>query len=309
MSALRLARAYTHRSLTVKFVGSYHGHVDNLLIKAGSGVATLGLPDSPGVTAEVAGQTLTVPYNDTAAFEELMRTRGEEIAAVIVEPVAGNMGVIPPAEGFLQSLRTETEKYGALLIFDEVITGFRVDYHSAQGLYGITPDLTVMGKVIGGGLPVGAYGGKREIMENVAPVGPVYQAGTLSGNPLAMAAGIATLQCLTPEVYGELEQKAARLAAGIERNAWECGVSIQINRVGSLLGVFFHEQPVRDYESSQASNGDQFRLYFDEMLRQGVLLAPSPFEAMFVSAAHSEEQIEQTIAANRQALAKVASRA
>lgn len=306
MSALRLARAYTNRSLTVKFVGSYHGHVDNLLIKAGSGVATLGLPDSPGVTTEVAGQTLTVPYNDTAAFEELMRSRGEEIAAVIVEPVAGNMGVIPPAEGFLQSLRTQTQKYGALLIFDEVITGFRVAYHSAQGLYHITPDLTVMGKVIGGGLPVGAYGGKREIMENVAPVGPVYQAGTLSGNPLAVSAGIATLQYLTTDVYDELEEKAARLAEGIEQNARECGVPIQINRVGSLLGVFFNDQPVRNYESSQASNERQFRLYHHEMLKQGILLAPSPFEAMFISAAHTEEQIEQTIAANRQALAKVA---
>lgn len=235
-----------------------------------------------------------------------MRTRGEEVAAVIVEPVAGNMGVIPPAAGFLQSLRTETEKYGALLIFDEVITGFRVAYRSAQGLYGIIPDLTVMGKVIGGGLPVGAYGGKRQIMEKVAPVGPVYQAGTLSGNPLAMAAGIATLQSLTPEVYEELEQKAARLAIGFEQNARESGVSIQINRVGSLLGVFFNDQPVRDYESSQASSGEQFRLYYDEMLRQGILLAPSPFETMFVSVAHTEEQIERTIAANRQALAKVA---
>lgn len=305
MSALRLARAYTNRSLILKFEGSYHGHSDSLLIKAGSGVATLGLPDSPGVPENIAKHTITVPFNDIAAFQEVMQQYGREIATVIVEPVAGNMGVVPPKPGFLKSLREETEKYGIVLIFDEVMTGFRVGYHSAQGKFDIIPDLTTMGKVIGGGLPVGAYGGKKEIMSLIAPVGPVYQAGTLSGNPLAMAAGVATLQHLSLEVYQNLEGKSARLAAGILQNAAETEIPIQINRVGSMVGVFFSSQPVEDYQSAKASNVERFREYYRFMLEEGVLLAPSQFEGMFVSAAHSTADIEYTITANRRALEKL----
>ncbi|WP_135554124.1 glutamate-1-semialdehyde 2,1-aminomutase [Paenibacillus cymbidii] len=302
MSALRLARGYTGRSKIVKFEGCYHGHADSLLIKAGSGVATLGLPDSPGVPQGVAANTITVPYNDLSSVQAAFEAYGDDIAAVIVEPVAGNMGVVPPLPGFLQGLRDITAANGTVLIFDEVMTGFRVHYHCAQGLYGITPDLTCLGKVIGGGLPVGAYGGKREIMEQMAPVGPIYQAGTLSGNPLAMAAGFATLSLLTPEVYEALERKAARMEAGFAANAAAAGVASTINRVGSMVCPFFTDQTVTNYETAKTSNTAKFAAYFARMLDLGVCVAPSQYEGMFVSAAHTDEDIEATIEAHREAL-------
>jgi len=303
MSALRLARAYTRRNKILKFEGSYHGHSDSLLIKAGSGVATLGLPDSPGVPENTAQHTLTVPYNDLDSARVAFQKFGHDIAAVIVEPVAGNMGVVPPEPGFLEGLRRLTSHYGALLIFDEVMTGFRVDYHCAQGKYGVMPDLTTLGKVIGGGLPVGAYGGRREIMEMVAPTGPVYQAGTLSGNPLAMAAGYATLKELgKPGVYEQLEAKAARLEEGFRQNAEEAGIPYHINRVGSMVCLFFTGEKVVSYTQAKQSDTKRFARYFRLMLEQGVLLPPSQFEGMFVSYAHSDEDIEWTIEANRNAL-------
>lgn len=302
MSALRLARGYTRRNKIVKFEGSYHGHADALLIKAGSGVATLGLPDSPGVPDYVAAGTITVPYNDLDSIRFVFEKFGEEIAAVIVEPIAGNMGVVLPKPGFLQGLRDVTRQYGSLLIFDEVMTGFRVGYHSAQGLFGVDPDLTCMGKVIGGGLPVGAYGGKRHIMEFMAPAGPIYQAGTLSGNPLAMAAGFTTLSLMTQAAYVELDRKAARLEEGFLANAQETGVPAVINRVGSMICPFFTDQPVTDYESAKQSDLNRFNKYFANLLDLGVSVAPSQFEGMFVSMAHSDEDIEQTIAAHREAL-------
>lgn len=303
MSALRLARGYTGRDKILKFEGSYHGHADSLLIKAGSGVATLGLPDSPGVPFSVAVNTITVPYNDLDSVELAFAKFGDEIAAVIVEPVAGNMGVVPPVPGFLRGLRDITHKYGSLLIFDEVMTGFRVHIHSAQGLYGITPDLTCLGKVIGGGLPVGAYGGRRDIMERIAPTGPIYQAGTLSGNPLAMAAGYTTLKLLgEPGVYEELERKAARLEEGFTANARETGIPSTINRVGSMICPFFTETRVTDYESAKTSDLQRFNRYFAAMLDRGVAIAPSQFEGMFVSTAHTDEDIEATINAHREAL-------
>ncbi|WP_186326158.1 glutamate-1-semialdehyde 2,1-aminomutase [Paenibacillus sp. Y412MC10] len=302
MSAIRLARGYTGRSKILKFEGSYHGHADSLLIKAGSGVATLGLPDSPGVPESVASNTITVAYNDlesvTLAFERF----GEEIACVIVEPVAGNMGVVPPLPGFLEGLREITTKYGSLLIFDEVMTGFRVHLNCAQGRFGITPDLTCLGKVIGGGLPVGAYGGKREIMEKVAPSGPIYQAGTLSGNPLAMAAGFTTLKLLTPAVYDQLEERAARLEAGFVKNANELGIPVTINRVGSMVCPFFTEGPVVNYDTAKTSDIPRFTKYFGNLIEEGVSVAPSQFEGMFVSAAHSIGDIDATIEANYNAL-------
>jgi glutamate-1-semialdehyde 2,1-aminomutase len=303
MSALRLARGYTGRNVIMKFEGCYHGHADSLLIKAGSGVATLGLPDSPGVPHQVAQHTVTVPYNDLEAVRRVFERIGEDIAAVIVEPVAGNMGVVPPEPGFLQGLRDVTREYGSLLIFDEVMTGFRVHLHCAQGLYGVTPDLTCLGKIIGGGLPVGAYGGRREIMEMIAPEGPIYQAGTLSGNPLAMAAGIATLQVLgRPGVYEELERKSARLEEGFRANAVEIGLEATINRVGSMVCPFFTPQRVYNYETAKSSDTALFARYFSAMMDRGVLVAPSQFEGMFVSLAHSDEDIERTIEAHRSAL-------
>ncbi|MGZ0086588.1 glutamate-1-semialdehyde 2,1-aminomutase [Caldibacillus thermoamylovorans] len=297
MSALRLARGYTKRNKILKFEGSYHGHGDSLLIKAGSGVATLGLPDSPGVPEAVAQHTITVPYNDLDSVRYAFRRFGEDIAAVIVEPVAGNMGVVPPVPGFLEGLREVTKQYGALLIFDEVMTGFRVDYHCAQGYYGVEPDLTCLGKVIGGGLPVGAYGGKAEIMELVAPSGPVYQAGTLSGNPLAMTAGYETLRQLTPEVYEELGRKAARLANGLHQAAEKYGIPHTINRAGSMIGFFFTSEPVINYETAKTSDLELFAAYYREMANEGVFLPPSQFEGLFLSTAHSDEDIEYTIAA------------
>ncbi|MGA8943160.1 MAG: glutamate-1-semialdehyde 2,1-aminomutase [Thermoactinomyces sp.] len=305
MSAIRLARAYTGRNKILKFEGNYHGHSDSLLIKAGSGVATLGLPDSPGVPDNLARFTLTVPYNDLESVQLAFERYGDDLAAVIIEPVAGNMGVVPPQPGFLEGIREITRQYGTVLIFDEVMTGFRVDYHSAQGRYDITPDLTTMGKVIGGGLPVGAFGGKREIMDLIAPSGPVYQAGTLSGNPLAMAAGIATLQEMTPDAYQELEQKGAMLEAGFRRNAEEAGIPHCINRVGSMVCMFFTNETVTNYEQAQTADTELFASYFRNMAEEGILIPPSQFEGMFISMAHGEEDLNRTIDANRRALRKL----
>ncbi|WP_058302225.1 glutamate-1-semialdehyde 2,1-aminomutase [Gorillibacterium timonense] len=305
MSAIRLARGYTGRNKILKFEGSYHGHGDSLLIKAGSGVATLGLPDSPGVPEGIAANTIAVPYNDLEAARLVFEKYGEELAAVIVEPIAGNMGVVPPLPGFLEGLRELTTQYGTLLIFDEVMTGFRVHRSCAQGLFGITPDLTTFGKVIGGGLPVGAYGGRREIVERMAPGGPIYQAGTLSGNPLAMAAGYATLRLLTPEVYERLEQASARLEAGLRKNAEEAGIPLTVNRVGSMVCPFYSEGPVTNYTSAKASNTAMFVKVFGGLLDRGISVAPSPFEGMFVSAVHSDEDIDTTIQAHREALAEL----
>jgi glutamate-1-semialdehyde 2,1-aminomutase len=296
MSAIRLARGFTGRDLTVKFEGCYHGHVDSLLVKAGSGVATLGLPDTVGVPKSFADTTIALPYNSAGAVEEAFRTHGERIAAVIVEPVVGNMGCVPPAAGFLEALRAITSRYGALLIFDEVMTGFRVAFGGAQQRYGIQPDLTTLGKVIGGGLPVGAYGGRKDIMSQVAPAGPVYQAGTLSGNPLAVAAGLAMLRHLKrhPAIYDRLETRAAALCAAAP-------AGITVNRVGSMFTFFFTDGPVTDYASAKRSDTARFGRFFRAMLERGVYLAPSQFEAAFVSAAHTEDDIRQTIAAAREA--------
>lgn len=301
MSAIRLARGYTGRSKIIKFEGSYHGHADSLLIKAGSGIATLGLPDSPGVPETVAANTIAVPYNDLESVQLAFERFGEEIAAVIVEPVAGNMGVVPPAEGFLEGLRKLTSDSGSLLIFDEVMTGFRVDLHCAQGRYNVKPDLTCLGKVIGGGLPVGAYGGKREIMEQIAPAGPIYQAGTLSGNPLAMAAGYTTLKLLTPDVYTRLEEFGSKLQAGIEEGAKEFGIPMSVNRVGSMVCPFFTDTPVVNFDTAKTSDLDMFRRYFAAMVQAGVSVPPSQFEGMFISGVHTEQDIEATIEACRQA--------
>ncbi|QHC04960.1 glutamate-1-semialdehyde 2,1-aminomutase [Anoxybacillus sp. PDR2] len=305
MSALRLARGYTGRNKILKFEGCYHGHGDSLLIKAGSGVATLGLPDSPGVPKSVAQNTITVPYNDLESVQYAFEQFGEDIAAIIVEPVAGNMGVVPPLPGFLQGLRDITNEYGALLIFDEVMTGFRVDYHCAQGYFGIIPDLTCLGKVIGGGLPVGAYGGKAEIMERIAPSGPIYQAGTLSGNPLAMTAGYETLIQLTPETYEQFKKKADRLEEGLRKAAEAYDIPHAINRAGSMIGFFFTNEKVVNYEKAKTSDLEMFAAYYREMAEQGVFLPPSQFEGMFLSTAHTDEDIEKTIEAAEKAFAKL----
>jgi glutamate-1-semialdehyde 2,1-aminomutase len=296
MSAIRVARGFTGRDLTVKFEGCYHGHVDSLLVKAGSGVATLGIPDTQGVPKAFCDTTLSLPFNDAEAVERAFRAHGDRIAAVIVEPVAGNMGCVPPLPGYLEALRDITARFGALLIFDEVMTGFRVAFGGAQQRYGIRPDMTTLGKVIGGGLPVGAYGGRKDIMRQVAPVGPVYQAGTLSGNPLAVAAGLAMLRYLKshPEVYPQLEARTAELCA-----AAPAGVTV--NRVGSMFTWFFTDQPVTDYDSAKRSDTTRFGRFFRAMLERGIYLAPSQFESAFVSAAHSEEDIRETIAAAGQA--------
>ena len=306
MSALRLARAYTKRDKIVKFEGCYHGHADHLLIKAGSGALTLGVPSTPGVPESIANNTLNARYNDLISVEALFKQFPEQIAAVIVEPIAGNMGLVPPKAGFLTGLRELCTKYGALLIFDEVISGFRASIGGAQKLYGITPDLTCLGKIIGGGLPVGAYGGKKEIMSQVAPAGPVYQAGTLSGNPLAMAAGLALLnQLKDEEIYTKLERLTSLLALGLKQAADEAGVKVSINYLGSLLTVFFTESLVECYEQAQSSNTAQFKVFFQSMLEQGYYLPPSQFECWFVSAAHTEEDINGAVKAAKRAFQKI----
>ncbi|GAA1370177.1 glutamate-1-semialdehyde 2,1-aminomutase [Peribacillus frigoritolerans] len=305
MSALRLARGITGRDKILKFEGSYHGHGDSLLIKAGSGVATLGLPDSPGVPEGIAKNTITVAYNDLAATKYAFEQFGEDIACIIVEPVAGNMGVVPPQPGFLEGLREVTTQYGALLIFDEVMTGFRVGYNCAQGYFGIVPDLTCLGKVIGGGLPVGAFGGKREFMEQIAPSGTIYQAGTLSGNPLAMTAGFETLSQLTPESYDEFTRKGDMLEKGIGAAADKYGVPHTFNRAGSMIGLFFTNEDVVNYDTAKTSDLEFFASYYREMANQGIYLPPSQFEGLFLSTAHSDEDIEKTIAAAEQAFAKL----
>jgi glutamate-1-semialdehyde 2,1-aminomutase len=298
MSAIRLARGVTGRDAIIKFDGCYHGHADTLLVEAGSGVATLGIPGSPGVPAAFVAQTLSLPYNDPQAVIDVMKDKGETVAAIIVEPVAGNMGLVPPAEGFLETLREETRKYGSLLIFDEVMTGFRVAYGGAQTLYGISPDISCFGKIIGGGMPVGAYGGKADIMKHIAPQGTVYQAGTLSGNPVAMAAGIATLQQLQqPGFYEGLELHAGMLADGLIDAAARNGIKVSLSRVGSMLGMFFVDRPVSNFDDAKTSDVDFFSAYYRQMLEKGIYLAPSQFEAAFVSSAHTDEQIDATVKA------------
>ncbi len=307
MSAIRLARGYTKRNKLVKFEGCYHGHADHLLIKAGSGALTFGVPSSPGVPESIASETLSATYNDLDSVKKLFAEYPDQIAAVIVEPVAGNMGLIPPAEGFLEGLREVTAANGALLIFDEVISGFRASFGGAQKVFNIMPDITCLGKIIGGGLPVGAYGGKKEIMQHVAPVGPVYQAGTLSGNPVAMAAGIATLKELAkPGVYETVEAKAKKLAEGVQAAAEKAGVSVSINHSASLLTVFFTGEKVDSYAAAMTSDTAKFKVFFQSMLNQGVYLPPSQFECWFVSLAHSDEDIAKTIAAAEKAFADVA---
>jgi len=305
MSAIRLARAHTGRDKILKFEGCYHGHADSLLVKAGSGVATLGVPDSPGVPADFAKNTLTAPFNNFEALKMIMENNGSDIACIIVEPVPGNMGVVPSADGFLRMLREITTQYGTLLIFDEVMSGFRVAYGGAQELYGITPDLTCLGKIIGGGLPVGAYGGRKEIMEKIAPSGPVYQAGTLSGNPLAMTAGIETLKILSqPGTYERLNRLSEQLSQGFSDAAKSAGATIYNTGVGSMVCTFFTEGPVTDYESAKKSDTVAFGRFFLAMLEEGIYLAPSQFEAIFLSIAHKEEHVEKTIRAANKAFRK-----
>lgn len=308
LAALRLARGFTGKNKILKFEGCYHGHSDSLLIKAGSGVATLGLPDSPGVPEGTAANTITVPYNDEESLSEAFDKFGDDIAAVIMEPVAGNMGVVPPKEGFLKFVREITEQNDTLLIFDEVMTGFRVDYNSAQGHYGITPDLTCLGKVIGGGLPVGAYGGRRDIMERIAPVGDIYQAGTLSGNPLAMTAGLETLKQLTPESYEHFNKLGDMLEVGLKEIFSEKGHPITVNRAGSMIGFFLTEGPVVDFDSANTSDLELFKNLYQELLKEGVYLPPSQFEGMFLSTKHTEEDIRKTLEAFRNALDRAADR-
>ena len=303
MSALRLARGFTGRNKILKFEGCYHGHGDSLLIKAGSGVATLGLPDSPGVPEGVAMNTITVPYNDLESVRYAFEQYGDDIACIIVEPVAGNMGVVPSLPGFLQGLRDITKQYGALLVFDEVMTGFRVDYNCASGYYGIDPDITCLGKVVGGGLPVGAYGGKVEIMQQIAPSGPIYQAGTLSGNPMAMTAGYVTLSQLTPEDYIEFSRKGDLLEEGITKAAAKYEIPCSFNRAGSMIGFFFTNEKVINYETAKRSNLDFFAAYYREMANEGIFLPPSQFEGLFLSTAHSDEDIAKTIAVVEKAFA------
>ena len=307
MSAVRLARGFTGRDIIIKFDGCYHGHSDTLLVAAGSGVATLGIPGSPGIPASVAAPTLSVKYNDINGFKKVMDEKGNSVAGIIVEPVAGNMGMVLPCEGFLETLRQYSLKYGSLLIFDEVMTGFRVARGSAQGLFGITPDITCFGKIIGGGLPVGAYGGRRDIMDHIAPVGPVYQAGTLSGNPLAMAAGIATLEELKSKgFYNALNLKTEKLINGLKNAAEKAGLKIFAGHAGSMAGVFFTEDKVNNFDDAKKSNLDQFAAYYRGMLESGIYLAPSQFEALFVSAAHTDDDIEFTIAAAEKVMKDIA---
>ncbi len=307
MTALRLARATTGRPLVLKFTGCYHGHADAFLVAAGSGVATLGLPDSPGVSETVAAETLVLPFNDLAAVETLFGARGNDISSVFVEPVVGNSGLIPPVEGFLEGLRTITERHGTLLVFDEVMTGFRVALGGAQERYGIEPDLTTLGKVIGGGLPVGAFGGRRDLMEQIAPAGPVYQAGTLSGNPLATAAGNAQLRYLDEEdPFDDLARAAERLSGGVVSALAEAGIPATGCSVGSMWGVFFSQESIHSFEEAQGADLDTFRAFHRACLHRGVFLAPSPFEAGFVSTAHTSDVIDETLEVVREAAREVA---
>ena len=313
MSALRLARGYTGRNKIVKFIGCYHGHSDSLLVKAGSGMATFGVPDSPGVTPGTAQDTITIPYNDFEAFKAVFAEQGAEIAAVIVEPVAGNMGLVLPKPGYLDLLRKVTTEHGALLIFDEVMCGFRASLGGAQAAYAVKPDLTCLGKIIGGGLPVAAYGGRRDIMEKVSPAGPVYQAGTLSGNPLAMTAGLETLKIITappepgePDYSRVLTIRTKKLVLGVAQKAREAGVTLQVQQAGSMFGFFFSDKEVTDYETSAAADQEAFKVWFKAMLEQGIYLAPSQFETLFMSGAHTDEEIDRTIEAAGVALKKVA---
>lgn len=305
MSAIRLARGFTGRELIIKFAGCYHGHGDSFLIKAGSGAITLGLPDSPGVTKSTAKDTLTADYNNLDSVKALFEKHKDQIAAIIVEPVAGNMGVVPPQKGFLEGLRELSTANGALLVFDEVITGFRLAKGGAQEYFNVMPDLTTLGKIIGGGLPVGAYGGRKEIMDQLAPLGPVYQAGTLSGNPLAMAAGLTALKKLdeTPNAYEALEKKAACVEAGLRNNAKETGVSVVLNRVGSMMTAFFTTSAqVTSFEEAMTADTDKYATYFKSALESGLYIAPSQYECLFISMAHTDEDIEKLIAGNRRAL-------
>jgi len=306
MSVLRLARAYTGRDKIIKLQGNYHGHADFLLVQAGSGVATLGLPDSPGVPKGTTQDTLTAPFNDLAVIENLFKAQGEKIAGIILEPVAGNMGLVPPVEGYLDGLRQLCNQYGVLLIFDEVMTGFRVALGGAQQYYGVTPDLTSLGKVIGGGLPVGAYAGRREIMQTVAPAGPMYQAGTLSGNPLAVTAGIVTLKAIKePGVFDKLVAGATKLVEGISAAAEAAGVSLYPTQAGTMFCFFFNDQPVTNWDSAAKSNTDMLAKFFRAMLKQGVYFPPSQFESWFFSTAHTDEIVEQTIQGARAAFAEI----
>lgn len=307
MAAIRVARGYTKRDKIIKFEGGYHGHGDSLLVKAGSGATTLGVPDSLGVPEDFAKHTLTARYNDLGSVKELVDANPEKIACIILEPVAGNMGVIPPKEGFLQGLRKICDDNEIILIFDEVMTGFRVAYGGAQSLYNVTPDMTCLGKIIGGGLPVGAYGGKKEIMEKVAPLGGVYQAGTLSGNPLAMTAGLETLKLLEKKrTYEKLDKKTKYLIKGIKKAAKECNLSIHCNQVGSMFTIFFTDSKVEDYSTAKQSNTDTFARFFTLMLEQGIYLPPSQFEAIFVSLAHNKKDLEKTLEAARITFKKLA---
>lgn len=300
MSAIRLARGFTGRDRIVKFDGCYHGHSDSLLVKAGSGLATFGTPDSAGVPADLARHTIVVQYNDAEALAKIFDEQNGEIACVIIEPVAGNMGCVPPSEGYLEAVRAITSRHGALLIFDEVITGFRVAYGGAQELYGVKADLTCLGKIIGGGLPVGAFGGRADVMDKLAPLGPVYQAGTLSGNPLAVTAGLAILKLLREtNPYAQLEHLGSKLEQGLTAAAAEAGIQATVNRVGSMMTAFFTEGPVTDWPSAKKSDADRYARYFRAMLEEGIYLAPSQFECAFLSLAHTDEVIEETIAAAR----------
>ncbi|MCF6155836.1 MAG: glutamate-1-semialdehyde-2,1-aminomutase [Candidatus Brocadia sp.] len=303
MSAIRLARGFTKRDAVIKFDGCYHGHVDSLLIQAGSGATTLGTPTSPGIPQDFVKHTISLPYNDIDAVDEVCSDRGKDIACIIVEAVAGNMGVVPPKKGYLEGLREITQKHGIVLILDEVMTGFRVAHGGVQSLYHIAPDLTTLGKIIGGGLPVGAYGGKKEIMDSISPVGSIYQAGTLSGNPVAMTAGIATLEILKDnQIYKTLEEKSQRLAAGMEKACKDAGVSAYHTRVGSMLCTFFTDQPVTDYATAKKSDTKRYAKFFHGMLERGFYFAPSQFEAVFVSAVHGEKEIDATIDAFREVI-------
>ncbi|HZR47266.1 MAG TPA: glutamate-1-semialdehyde 2,1-aminomutase [Candidatus Manganitrophaceae bacterium] len=306
MSAIRLARGFTNRNKIIKFEGCYHGHADSLLVKAGSGATTLGIPDSPGVPPDLARDTITLPFNNLKAVQKTLEQEGNKIACLIVEPVPGNMGTIPPENGYLPGLRELTRPFGIVLIFDEVMSGFRVAPGGAQERYGIRPDLTCLGKIIGGGLPVGAYGGKKEIMDQIAPAGPIYQAGTLSGNPLAMAAGIATLRLLqAPGVYEKLEERSAALAEGLADAARRANVPIQMNRVGSQMTLFFNKNKVGEYESALQSDRDRFGKFFLALLEKGIYLPPSQFEAFFLSTAHNAADIDKTVAAAYEAFKTV----